>query len=113
LQEIVSGKDDGETVWSGFNFDALEFLSEFEAEAGRTWAGPSKLPRPSTLPGPCVMKRRSRRAGNVILNERRKSNGRYIVSGFMVPRHRRGRRPGKVVVQYVPELLVRAQPHVV
>ena len=33
LQEIVGGKDDGETVWSGFNFDALEFLSEFEAEA--------------------------------------------------------------------------------
>ena len=33
LQEIVGGKDDGETVWSGFNFDALEFLSKFEAEA--------------------------------------------------------------------------------
>jgi hypothetical protein len=28
LQEIVGGKDDGETVWSGFNFDALELLSE-------------------------------------------------------------------------------------
>jgi hypothetical protein len=33
LQEIVGGKDDGETVWSGFNFDVLEFLTAFEAEA--------------------------------------------------------------------------------
>jgi hypothetical protein len=33
LQEIVGGKEDGETVWSGFNFDVLGFLKEFEAEA--------------------------------------------------------------------------------
>ncbi len=33
VQEIVGGKEDGETVWSGFNFDVLAFLKEFEAEA--------------------------------------------------------------------------------
>jgi hypothetical protein len=33
LQEIVGGKEDGETVWSGFNFDVLEFLKDFEPEA--------------------------------------------------------------------------------
>jgi hypothetical protein len=33
VQEIVGGKEDGETVWSGFNFDVLEFLNEFEPEA--------------------------------------------------------------------------------
>jgi hypothetical protein len=33
LQEIVGGKEDGETVWSGFNFDVLEFLTDFEPEA--------------------------------------------------------------------------------
>jgi hypothetical protein len=33
VQEIVGGKEDGETVWSGFNFDVLEFLADFEAEA--------------------------------------------------------------------------------
>ena len=33
VQEIVGGKEDGETVWSGFNFDVLEFLSDFEPEA--------------------------------------------------------------------------------
>src|SRR5262245_947696 len=31
VQEIVGGKEDGETVWSGFNFDILEFLTDFEA----------------------------------------------------------------------------------
>jgi hypothetical protein len=33
LQEIVGGKEDGEAVWSGFNFDVLEFLKDFEPEA--------------------------------------------------------------------------------
>jgi hypothetical protein len=33
VQEIVGGKVDGETVWSGFNFDVLQFLTDFEAEA--------------------------------------------------------------------------------
>ena len=33
VQEIVGGKEDGETVWSGFNFNVLEFLREFEPEA--------------------------------------------------------------------------------
>ena len=33
VQEIVGGKEDGETVWSGFNFDVLTFLNNFEAEA--------------------------------------------------------------------------------
>jgi len=33
VQEIVGGEDDGETVWSGFNFDVLEFLNDFEPEA--------------------------------------------------------------------------------
>jgi hypothetical protein len=33
VQEIVGGKEDGETVWSGFNFDVLEFLADFEPES--------------------------------------------------------------------------------
>jgi hypothetical protein len=33
LQEIVGGKEDGETVWSGFTFDVLQFLTDFEPEA--------------------------------------------------------------------------------
>ncbi len=33
VQEIVGGKEDGETVWSNFNFDVLEFLTDFEPEA--------------------------------------------------------------------------------
>ena len=33
VQEIVGGKEDGETVCSGFDFDVLEFLSDFEPEA--------------------------------------------------------------------------------
>jgi hypothetical protein len=33
VQEIVGGKEDGETVWSGFHFDVLEFLNDFEPEA--------------------------------------------------------------------------------
>ena len=32
VQEIVGGKEDGETVWCGFNFDVLEFLKDFEPE---------------------------------------------------------------------------------
>jgi hypothetical protein len=33
IQEIVGRKEDGETVWSGFNFDVLEFLKDLEPEA--------------------------------------------------------------------------------
>ena len=33
VQEIVGGKEDGETVWSGFTFDVLQFLTDFEPEA--------------------------------------------------------------------------------
>jgi hypothetical protein len=33
VQEIVGGKEDGETVWSGFNFDVREFLNDFEPDA--------------------------------------------------------------------------------
>jgi hypothetical protein len=33
VQEVVGGKEDGETVWSGFHFDVLEFLADFEPEA--------------------------------------------------------------------------------
>ncbi len=33
VQEIVGGKEDGETVWSGFHFDVLAFLNEFKPEA--------------------------------------------------------------------------------
>jgi len=47
VQEIVGGKDDGETVWSGFNFDVLRFLQGFEPEAvainTRQPARPSEL----------------------------------------------------------------------
>jgi hypothetical protein len=32
VQEIVGGKEDGETGWAGFDFDVLEFLADFEAE---------------------------------------------------------------------------------
>src|SRR5258708_5483849 len=33
VQEIVGGKEDGETVWCGFNFDVLAFLTDFESES--------------------------------------------------------------------------------
>ncbi len=33
VQEIVGGKEDGERLWCGFNFDVLEFLNDFEPEA--------------------------------------------------------------------------------
>jgi hypothetical protein len=33
VQEIVGGKEDGESVWSGFDFDVLGFLNGFAAEA--------------------------------------------------------------------------------
>jgi len=33
IQEIVGGKEDGETVWSGFDFNVLQFLTDFEPEA--------------------------------------------------------------------------------
>ena len=32
VQEIVGGKEDGQTVWTGFNFDVLQFLTDFEPE---------------------------------------------------------------------------------
>lgn len=47
VQELVGGKEDGESVWSGFNFDVVEFLKDFEPEAGvlstRQLAHPSEL----------------------------------------------------------------------
>src|ERR1700735_5043304 len=47
VQEIVGGKEDGEAVWTGFNFDVLEFLTDFEPEAvaitTRRQANPSEL----------------------------------------------------------------------
>jgi hypothetical protein len=47
VQEIVGGREDGETVWSGFDFDVLEFLSDFEPEdvalSTRQPARPSEL----------------------------------------------------------------------
>jgi len=33
IQEIVGGKEDGEIVWTGFSFDVLEFLKDFEPDA--------------------------------------------------------------------------------
>lgn len=33
VQEIVGGEADGETVWSCFNFDILQFLTDFEPVA--------------------------------------------------------------------------------
>ena len=47
VQEIVGGKEDGQTVWAGFNFDVLDFLSDFEPEAiglsSRQLDSPSEL----------------------------------------------------------------------
>jgi hypothetical protein len=47
VQEIVGGKEDEETVWSGFDFDVLEFLTDFEPEdvalSTRQPARPSEL----------------------------------------------------------------------
>ena len=47
VQEIVGGKEDGETVWSGFNFDVREFLIDFESESiditTRQYFHPSEL----------------------------------------------------------------------
>ena len=47
VQEIVGGREDGETVWSGFNFDVLEFLKDFEPDAvglsTRQYVHPSEL----------------------------------------------------------------------
>ena len=47
VQEIVGGKEDGETVWSGFNFDIQGFLTEFEPDAvglsTRQLSDPSEL----------------------------------------------------------------------
>jgi hypothetical protein len=33
VQEIVGGKEDCQTVWTGFHFDVMAFLDDFEAEA--------------------------------------------------------------------------------
>jgi hypothetical protein len=33
VQEVVGGKEDGQTVWSGFHFDVLGFLADFEPDA--------------------------------------------------------------------------------
>ena len=33
VQEILGGKNDGETGWCGFNFDLVGFLEEFETES--------------------------------------------------------------------------------
>src|SRR6516225_932441 len=45
VQEIVGGKEDGETVWSGFHFDVLGFLDGFEPEAvGISTGQPSQPP---------------------------------------------------------------------
>jgi len=47
VQEIFGGQKDGETVWSGFNFDVLEFLTDFEPEevslSTRRHVDPSEL----------------------------------------------------------------------
>lgn len=47
VQEIVGGKEDGETVWTGFNFDILAFLNEIEPEAAglttRIGGNPSEI----------------------------------------------------------------------
>jgi hypothetical protein len=47
VQEIVGGEEDGETVWSGFDFDVLQFMTDFEPEAvvisTRQQAHPSEL----------------------------------------------------------------------
>jgi hypothetical protein len=47
VQEIVGGKEDGQTVWSGFTFDVLGFLTNFEPEgvalSTRQLANPSEL----------------------------------------------------------------------
>jgi hypothetical protein len=47
VQEIVGGKDDGETVWSGFTFDVLRFLQGFEPEA--VAISTRQTPHPSEL----------------------------------------------------------------
>jgi hypothetical protein len=51
VQEIVGGKEDGETVWSGFNFDVLQFLADFEAEAVDICTRPHIHPAELTLEG--------------------------------------------------------------
>jgi hypothetical protein len=33
VQEVAGGEEDGETVWSGFDFDVLQFMADFEPEA--------------------------------------------------------------------------------
>jgi hypothetical protein len=47
VQEIVGGKDDGETGWCGFNFDVSGFLEAVEAEgltvSARMGHAPPKL----------------------------------------------------------------------
>ena len=66
VQELVGGKDDGETVWSGFSFDVLRFLQGFEPEAVAisTRQSPSvrtdhrgKVPRDRTCFSTCASNR--------------------------------------------------------
>jgi hypothetical protein len=59
VQEIVGGKEDGETVWSGFNFDVLEFLTDFEPEvvsiSTRLLVDPSELTFEGKFQGQSVL----------------------------------------------------------
>ena len=51
VQEIVGGKEDGETVWCGFNFSVLEFLTDFEPEALSISTGQPAHPSELTIEG--------------------------------------------------------------
>lgn len=51
VQEIVGGKEDGERVWTGFNFDVLEFLKDFKAEAVGVRTRRDTLPSELTFEG--------------------------------------------------------------
>lgn len=55
VQEIVGGKEDGETVWSGFNFDVLRFLQGWKPNAvavsTRRQVHPSQLSFEGTFRG--------------------------------------------------------------
>jgi hypothetical protein len=44
VQEILGGKHDGETSWTGFNFDVSAFLEGFEAEHIGTGTGMGEAP---------------------------------------------------------------------
>ena len=51
VQEILGGKEDGETVWSGFTFDVLEFLKDLEPEAVAITTRPEVHPPELTFEG--------------------------------------------------------------